>query len=454
LSELTESFDKNLVLLKDSNDEKKKPEDATKAIPNFFDFIEGPKHKNSVFRLIGRDSMDRNFQETDFQQKCSKHRQSLTLHQRRTKRKDYFENVKKEILDKNKCHILQHEDDGNLFVLNKNEKKNEKKQRAEFRLNVFKNKLLEKQKASKSTKIASKKQMKQHQHDLMKRNKSKSSFCDDWNNNNLISLMDPTKNGNKINIKNFVDEYECFDGYKPKHLRFKRGIDIISEMEQEPIYINMEYDESLQKYVEVKNIKNSKQKMDEYDYYELDEEADPDQVIQAIQEQQRLKSMKKEKKDTKEEQIRNDDHHNEDALDLEWKLEKIKNKHLAKHFDANYEGPSFGFKYNSKESETARYIEMERSDFYKDDIGSFMDSNQTQKYYEDIINEEEELEKEDEGYIDNDYPDEHELSDDEYFVENDYYPQFDDDQYHDIDQSDNYQQNALGLDFFTGYEFN
>merc|ERR1712154_627088 len=102
----------------------------------------------------------------------------------------------------------------------------------------FKNKLLEKQKASRSTKIATKKQIKTRQNELQQRNinkatpsKSKSVFCDDWNNDNLHRLY--YQNGNGVQMKDFVDKES-------------KENDIDTEME----LISVEYDKKQGKYVQ------------------------------------------------------------------------------------------------------------------------------------------------------------------------------------------------------------
>ena len=333
------------------------------------------------------------------------------MQQRRTNRQKRLENIKNTQNEKD-----NDEDDALILNINQNEnKRNPKMSRQQFKLNKIKNKLLEKQNASRSTKIAPKKQIKTHQNELEKRNeRTKSVFCDDWNNNNLISLH---HNGDTVNMRNFVGKYECFDGYKPKYLQFTNQSG--TEME----VINVEYDEKQEKYVEIEaDADDNGQNAAEYDLYELDENANGEDILAAIQ--MRMEHKTKQSEQTKEvehEMKVKDECKNEDALDLEWRLEKIKNKHLAKHFDANYEGPTFGYNDVSKQSENARYIEIEQSDFSKDDIDCFMDSKQLQTYYENLVNEEEEIERDDEGYIDNEYPDECELSD--------YYTKYDDDEY-------------------------
>merc|ERR1712129_298326 len=169
----------------------------------------------------------------------------------------------------------------------------------------------------------------------------------------------------------------------------------------------------------------------ECDYYELDENANAQEVIDAIQQRMLYKDKNKkiEKKKTKKKS--NDKKEEADnALALEWKLEQIKNKHLAKHFDANYEGVTFGFHDMSKQSEDARYIALEQNDFQKDDIDCFRDSNQLQTYYENLaVNKGEEIEYDDEGYHDKEYPDEWELSD-----------------YYTKDDEDVYEQTASDVD--------
>ena len=105
--------------------------------------------------------------------------------------------------------------------------------------------------------------------------------------------------------------------------------------------------------------------------------------------------------------------------------------------------------HNSKESELARFIEIEQQDLTKDE---YFDYDEIQRHFENLVNEQDELEKEDENYIDNEYPDDDEVSDNDrnYYHADDEY----NDQYDMFDQTDNYDPNALGLDFFTSYNFN
>eukprot|EP01084_Bolivina_argentea_P140157 246485_1 len=363
-NELTESFN-NTCLTTTLTDHKK----PSKIIPSFFDFdYEKPKEteKKHVFRLIGKDAFTRSFQQTKFHQNTSKQLKLKLLEERRTNREQYFNKMNH--MKQHKTSIIQHDDlaeDDQAFVSIKNGA-NKKAKPMEMKLNRFKHKLLEKQKASRTTKIATQAQM----NALRAKNKDKPSHsCVDWKDKDMVSLRNG--DGEWINIRN-VMEYECFNGYVPKYIDCK-GVDI-TEMENESDTIEMmdACDD---------NVKQTDD--EEYDYYELDEEADVDEVIAAIQ--ARSKWIKEH--ETSAKSIENEDiiPTENNTSDLQCKLEKIKNKHLMKHFDAQYEAPTFGYQHKSKESEESRFGELTRNEFT--DEWMHTNSSKLQTFYENLVNE-------------------------------------------------------------------
>ena len=470
-SELTKDFNKSFQIKDDIIKDDMKHNDKHK-IPNFFDYnidLKQQENKKRVFRLIGKDKSLSSFQQRAFQennnfhQKCSNKRKSKILNNRKTNREQYFKNIKKEIIINNdnndkknnndNMNILQHEDFNDDDIDNKSNQiraTNTKKQNIDFikkkKLNNIRDKLLKKQKSVRSTKITTKKELKQFQNRLESKNKkSGSHFCDDWNNNNLLSLH---HNGKKINMNDFIDK--------------EKGIDI-TEMK----IIDVEYDDKLKKFIEIKGDNNNINN-DECDLYEYDSNADPDEVIAAMKLSQEMRNSvekEQEKEEQQEEELKNDGDDGDDKLDLEWKLEKIKNKHLSKHFDKKYEGPSFGINHKSLESVNARIIQLEHDDL-----------EEIQTHFENLVNDEEELERDDENYPDNLYPDEDEFTDynnnDNYNDDCDYNDDYgynddgDDEYYNFYDQTtetrdngsscytNNYDKNSLGIDFFKEYDFN
>mmetsp|Transcript_31545 Transcript_31545/g.50747 ORF Transcript_31545/g.50747 Transcript_31545/m.50747 type:complete len:516 (-) Transcript_31545:93-1640(-) len=445
------------------------PENASSnkaiCIPKFFDydFETKQEQKKSVFRLIKPDSVRRSFQQHDFGKHSAEKRKKNMLQQRRTDREQHIENIKQQMQSQRadqQQQIIQHEDinDDEQDTHGKQTKVKAKCNKVEFAkqkriaLSNFKSKLLQKQRSARGIKIASKHEIEQHRQELHRENEqqqtanaSKSAFCEDWNNTLHFKAADK---------------------------RTQRGIDIVSEMKgddaghgDEYNVIDIEFDSKRQRYIQHARAAQKQEQDDEEDdgyyYYELDADADPEQVFAAMNmvrayHDRREESTKKEKEAEEEEEAEAQSGKVLNDWDLEWKLEKIKNKHLQKHFDASHEAKSYGVQHGSKQSELARFIELEQIEM--------------QKHFANLGNEyPEEVEKEDENYADNEYPDEGEFSDyDHQYSLYDYHDDdaADDDRdqfahtdrgfdnYHMFDQTDNYDDNALGIDFFNQYDLN
>ena len=145
----------------------------------------------------------------------------------------------------------------------------------------------------------------------------------------------------------------------------------------------------------------------------------------------------------------------EDHLELEWRLESIKNRNLKelKHFSSNFEAPSYGYKDKCVESVNARIIELEEDQWRYSNFDGHNQGSEDgelehiQRYYENQIlaNPEEELEKEDENYIDNDYPDE---SDDGEYNQYNGYNKYNEDDGYNYHEYSTYNNN-LDMNFFA-----
>eukprot|EP01084_Bolivina_argentea_P317227 549994_1 len=213
-TELCQSFDKNFTINDNDNDKNKNCNE--KKVDTNIDFNFNnckPKSKKQVFRLISNEKeISRHFQQNTFNEKYSKNRKSKILQQRRSNRQNYFEKIKKEINNndtnnnnnnnnnnKNNNNILQHDDfcDNTNAINTKAKPINKNKN-----IKMIQNKLLQKQKLNRTTKIVSKKQIKEHQKQLkLKAQNNNNNNNNNKNNNNILQHDDFCDNTNAINTK-------------------------------------------------------------------------------------------------------------------------------------------------------------------------------------------------------------------------------------------------------------
>mmetsp|Transcript_4 Transcript_4/g.8 ORF Transcript_4/g.8 Transcript_4/m.8 type:complete len:465 (-) Transcript_4:94-1488(-) len=271
------------------------------------------------------------------------------------------------------------------------------------KLELLKQKLLHKQTTLRCTKIASKAQLRTHQHALQCSN----------------------------------HQLHCNVKKQRQRRTIARAFDVVKDNFD---IIDIEYDAQQQRYIESlcddddddivdeekQGQEEKEENVDNYDFYELDENADAEQVLRAVQ---CMQSQQHEQQQHENVDMAKDA---ENDLALEWRLESIKNKHLKKL---------------CKQSEIARLIELEQC---------AMD-----RYFENVHDiDSDEMERDDENFPDNEYPDKEEEEDahdgcDEYAQFDD-----DDDDYNtygadEIDRYDNdddheqyyLQNNTLDLEF-------